>query len=314
MFGFLKRVFGEYGKDKAGQLSAAFAYAAVFSIGPLLLLVISIIGFVYGRRAAQGQLFGQLSSVVGPNTAHTLQNVVARANHTGSGVLALVFGVIGLLLGAGGLTNQLQSSFDTILRAVADPKAGIKFTIYTKFKNIFVVMLAGLVAVASVVLSALVAGLGKGIALELLNAGVSFVVFILILYLLYRVLPDVAIPRGLALKAAALVSILFLAGKVILGFIIGRNGTASAYGAAASLVVLLLWFYYTAQILLLGAEGIKVYGENHKLEFQPKRYTVKLKELDVHAKKDLRGRMLEAFARGYKNKSQLRPAERKNMD
>jgi membrane protein len=303
MFGFVKKVISEYGKDKAGQLSAAFAYVAVFSIGPLLLVVISLIGFIYGKRAAQGQLYGHLSSTFGPSAAHTLQNVVANANHTGSGVLALIVGIIGLLIGAGGLTAQLQSSFDTILRAVADPKSGIKFTIYTKCKNIFVVMLAGLVAVASVVLSALIAGLGKGFALEALNAGVSFAVFIIILYLLYRVLPDVAIPRRLALCVAAMVSVLFLAGKVVLGFIIGRNGTASAYGAAASLVVLLLWFYYTAQILLLGAEGIKVYGENHKLEFRPKRYTVKLKELDVHAKKDLRGRMLEAFARGYKSKS-----------
>jgi membrane protein len=303
MLGFVKRVFSEYGQDKAGQLSAAFAYVAVFSIGPLLLVVISIISFVYGKEAAQGQLINHLSSLVGPTTAHTLQDVVARTSHTGSGVLALIFGIIGLLLGAGGLTAQLQSSFDIILRAVADPKAGIKFTFYTKLKNISVVMAAGLAAVASVVLSALITGLGKGGGLEVLNAGISLAVFLVILYLLYRILPDVVIPRGLALRAAAIVSLLFLAGKVILGFIIGRNGTASAYGAAASLVVLLLWFYYTAQILLLGAEGIKVYGESHRIDFKPKRFAVRLKELDVHAKKDVRGRLLEAFSRGYKAKS-----------
>jgi membrane protein len=306
MFSFTKKVFSEYGRDKAGQLSAAFAYTAIFSIGPLLLVVISIAGLIYGQRAANGQLSGSLSSAFGPSTAKTLQNVVAHSYHSGSNVLALVFGGIGLLLGAGGLTAQLQSSFDTILRAVADPKAGIKFTIYTKLKNISMVIIASLVAMASVVLSALITGLGKGAALEILNAAVSLAVFIAILYLLYRVLPDVAVPRGLALKAAAAVSILFLVGKIVLGVIIGRNGTASAYGAAASLVVLLLWFYYTAQILLLGAEGIKVAGESRKVDFKPKRYTVKLKELDVHAKKDLRGRLLEAFARGYKSKSQNR--------
>lgn len=303
MFGLIKRVFSEYSRDKGGRLSAAFAYTAIFSIGPLLLVVISVVGLIYGQRAANGQLFGSLSSAFGPSTAKTLQNVVAHTYHSGSNVLALVFGVIGLLLGAGGLTAQLQSSFDTILRAVADPKAGIKFTIYTKLKNISMVIIASLVAMASVVLSALITGLGKGAALEILNAAVSLAVFIAILYLLYRVLPDVVVPRGLALKAAAIVSILFLVGKIVLGIIIGRNGTASAYGAAASLVVLLLWFYYTAQILLLGAEGIKVAGENRKVDFKAKRYTIKLKELDVHAKKDLRGRLLEAFARGYKSKS-----------
>jgi membrane protein len=303
MFGFLKRVFSEYGKDKAGQMSAAFAYVGVFSIGPLLLVLVSIVGFVYGQRAASGQLFSQISGAVGPDSAKTLQHLVAHTNHTGSGIVALVFGVIGLLLGAGGLTAQLQNSFDIILRAVADPKAGIRFTIYTKLKNIFVVIAASLIAMASLVLSALVTGLGKGAGWELLNNAVSLIVFIIVLYFIYRVLPDVSVPRPLALKAAAAVSLMFLIGKIILGIIIGHNGTASAYGAAASLVLLLLWFYYTAQILFLGAEGMKVYAEEHKLEFKPKRYAVKRKELDVLNKYDLRGRLLEAFSRGYKSKT-----------
>jgi membrane protein len=303
MFDFIKRVFSEFGQDKAGQMSAAFAYAAVFSIGPLLLVLVSIIGFIYGQQAASGQLFDRLSGAVGPDTARSLQHLVAHTGHTGNGVVALVLGIIGLLLGAGGLTTQLQNSFDTVLRAVPDPKAGIKFTIYTKFKNIFMVMLASVVAVASVVASALIAGLGKGAGLEIINAAVSWAVFIVILYLLYRVLPDVSAPRPLALKTAAAVSLLFLIGKIILGFVIGRNGTAGAYGAAASLVVLLLWFYYTAQILILGAEGMKVYAEKRGLYLPPKRYAVKLKELDVNQKNDLRGRLLAAFARGYKNKS-----------
>jgi membrane protein len=303
MLKFLKRVFTEFGKDKAGLLSSAFAYTAVFSIGPLLLVLVSMVGFVYGREAAQGQLFNQLNGTVGPDTAKSLQNLVAHTNSTGKGVVGLVVGAIGLLLGAGSLTAQLQNSFDIILRAQADPKAGIKFTIYTKLKNIGVVMLGALVALASVVLSAIISAAGKGVLLELLNAGVSFVVFVMVLYLIYRFLPDVRIPRGLALKTAAVVSLMFLIGKIILGLVIGRNGTAGAYGAAASVIVLLLWFYYTAQILLMGAEGIKIYAEDHRLALPAKRFTVKRKTLDVNAKKDLRGRMLEAFARGYKSKS-----------
>jgi membrane protein len=303
MLKFLKRVFTEFGKDKVGLLSSAFAYTAVFSIGPLLLVLVSMVGFVYGREAAQGQLFNQLNGTVGPDTAKSLQNLVAHTNSTGKGVVGLVVGAIGLLLGAGSLTAQLQNSFDIILRAQADPKAGIKFTIYTKLKNIGVVMLGALVALASVVLSAIISAAGKGVLLELLNAGVSFVVFVMVLYLIYRFLPDVRIPRGLALKTAAVVSLMFLIGKIILGLVIGRNGTAGAYGAAASVIVLLLWFYYTAQILLMGAEGIKIYAEDRRLALPAKRFTVKRKTLDVNAKKDLRGRMLEAFARGYKSKS-----------
>jgi membrane protein len=303
MLAAAKKIFGEYSKDKAGQIAAAFAYVAVFSIGPLLLVLLSIVGFIYGQKAASGQLFGQLSGVVGPDTAKTLQNLAAHTNHSGKSAAALAFGIVGLLLGAIGITAQLQNGFDTILRAAADPKAGIKFTIYTKLKNISLVIVASAVAVASVVLSAVIDKVGKGFGLELLNSLASWLVFIAILYLIYRVLPDAAVPRGLAAKTAVAVSLMFLIGKVILGFVIGRNGTASAYGAAASLVVLLLWFYYTGQILLLGAEGIKVYGQSHKLDFLPKRYAVKLKELDVYQKKDIRGRLLEAFSRGYKSKS-----------
>jgi membrane protein len=303
MLNFAKRVFSEYGKDKISQLSAAFAYTAIFSIGPLLLVFISIIGFIYGRRAASGQLYGQLSDAIGPGAADSVQRIVAHAGSTGGGVVALVFGIIGVILGAGAITGQLQRSFDQILRAVPDPKAGIKFTVYTKLKNFMVVVAGSLVVLASLVASSLFNGFGKSAWLDVLNNGVSFLVFIAALYLVYRFLPDVSVPRQLAAKTAVVVSLLFLVGKIVLGIIIGRAAKASAYGAAASLVALLLWFYYSGQMLMLGAEGIKVYGDNHKLVFPAKRYAVKLKELDVHAKKDLRGRLLEAFARGYKSKS-----------
>lgn len=303
MFGFVKRVFSEYGKDKVGQLSAAFAYTAIFSIGPLLLVFISIVGFIYGQRAASGQLYSQLSGTIGPGAADAVQRIVAHASSTGGSVISLIFGIIGVIIGATAITGQLQQAFDQILRAIPDPKAGIKFTVYTKIKNFMIVVIGSLVVLASLVISSLFNGFGKSAWLDVLNNGVSFLVFIATLYLVYRFLPDVSVPRKLAVKTAVVVSLLFLAGKIVLGIIIGRSAKASAYGAAASLVALLLWFYYSGQILMLGAEGIKVYAEDHKIIFKPKRFTVKLKELDVNAKKDLRGRLLEAFARGYKNKS-----------
>ena len=142
--GFIKDVFQSFGKDKVGQLSAAFAYSALFSIGPLLLVLVSVIGFIYGERATQGQLASQLSGTFGPDTAKTLQNVIAHTHQSGGGVLALVIGIIGMLLGAAGITTQLQNSFNSILCVVPDPKGGIKRTIYVKVRMPYLSSLAAL--------------------------------------------------------------------------------------------------------------------------------------------------------------------------
>jgi membrane protein len=163
--------------------------------------------------------------------------------------------------------------------------------------------------IVSVVVSALVSGLGQRLhahfgvpafAIESLNTGVSLLIFIGIIYLIYKVLPDVYVPKKIVLAASLYVSLLFIISKIVLGIIIGRNATASAYGAATSIIVLLLWFYYTAQILLLGAEGIKVYGDNHALVYKAKKYTLKRRTINLDLKDDLKGRALEKFAQGIK--------------
>lgn len=309
---FLKQVFQNFSEDKVGQLSAAFAYVAVFSIGPLLLVLISILSLVFGEKAAQGQLYAQLADVVGPSTAKTLQDVVAHSHQSGSGP-ALMIGIIGVLLAATALTNQLQVAFNTIFKIVPDPASGgWKRTVYVKLKNVVITLLAGVAVAASVIISALINGLGDSlnryfsvppIGLEIINNLGSLVVFTVVLYLIYRVVPDAQIPRKVVIITSLIVSLLFLAGKIVLGIIIGRNGTAGAYGAAASLVTLLLWVYYSAQILLLGAEGMKVYAFKNSLVYRPKKHNLKRDtiHIDHHG---LPGRLTEAFTRGYRKKSE----------
>jgi membrane protein len=312
LFKFLKQVFSEFGGHKAGTLSAAFAYIAIFAIGPVLLILISVVGFVYGEKAASGQLFSQLSGIVGPSAARSIQNAVAHTSQSGVGAIAFIAGTIGTLLAASGLSTQLQNSFNIIFDAVPDPKASIKRTVYTKIKNIILLIGTGLVVIISIVLSTIMSALGNRLnehfgvppfLVESLNTGVSLLIFVAILYLLYKFLPDVYIPKKIVLSAASLVSLLFLVGKIILGIIIGKNATASAYGAAASVIILLLWFYYTAQILLLGAEGMKVYGDNRGLIYKAKKYTLKRRRLIIDLGDDLLGRSIEKFALGYKKSS-----------
>jgi membrane protein len=313
---FLKKVFSEFSEDKGGTLSAAFAYTAIFAIGPLLLIIISIVGFIYGEKAASGQLFSQLSGIVGASAAKSIQNAVNNVHQSGNGFFAFIIGLVGTLLAATGLSSQLQNSFNKIFDVVPDPKSNIKRTVYTKLKNIILIVSTGLVVVASIVLSTIVTAIGNRLhdhfgappfVIESFNTAVSLVIFVAILYVIYKALPDVFIPKKITLAAAFVISLLFMVGKIVLGIIIGRNATASAYGAAASIIVLLLWFYYTAQILLLGAEGIKVYGDNHALVYNLKKYSLKRKTLNVDVDGNLLGRLVEKFTQGYKRQSQTKP-------
>jgi membrane protein len=305
-FKFVRQVFSLFGQDKVGQLSAAFAYIAIFSLGPLLLVVINVVGHLFGQEAASGTLFNQLSSSLGSQTAKTLQSLVANTHKSSNGTLALAAGAIGLVLGATGLTMQLQNSFDSIFGVVPDPAGGIKRTIYVKVKNAVLIVIGGAAAMISLISSALIVGVAKKTShqmgmptfiLEVIDDALSFFVFSAILFGIYKILPSVRLPTSLVTKTALAVSMMFLLGKIVLGIIIGRNGTASAYGAAASLVTLLLWIYYSGQILFLGAEGMKAYGVNNSLNFIPKKFNLKRQAI-VYDSKGHKAKLLDAFIRG----------------
>jgi membrane protein len=311
LFRYLKQVISEFGQDKAGQLSAALAYTSIFAIAPLMLLVISVVGFFLGEKAVAGQLYDQLQGVVGSQAAKTIQDAVIHTHQSQHGTLAFVVGFVGTLLAAAALTGQLQHAFDVIFSVVPNPKAGFKNTVYTKFKNALILIIGSLVITASLLASALISSVGKGLqarygtpafTLQVTNIAVSLAVFILIIYLMYRVLPDVVLPRKNVAAASVVIGLLFLLGKVILGYVIGHNGTASAYGAAASLIVLLLWFYYMGQIIFIGAEGIKVYLNNRGHIYKSKRYTLRRKTINIEADNNLAGRSAEAFAHGFTKK------------
>lgn len=305
---FVKAVLKEFGQDKVGQMSAAFAYTALFSIGPLLLVVISVVGFVLGAKAASGQLFDSLAGVVGADTARTLQDLVAALHKSSNGVFALVIGLIGTLLGAAAISTQLQNSFDTIFRVVPDPAGGIKRTLYIKLKNVLLVLLGSLAVAASAAASTILTNISGRVAdtlnmptvvLEPVNSIVSLLVFTVLLYGVYRLIPNAQIPRRNALAAGLVIAVLFLIGKYVLALVIGNNGTASAYGAAASLITLLLWVYYSSQIMFIGAEGLKVYAYHRSQEYMPKRFALKRETIDLDGE-GLSNKLLQSFVRGLR--------------
>ena len=257
-------------------------------------------------------MFSQLSGTVGPETAKSLQSAVAHTHQSANGGLALVLGGLGVLLASAALTTQLQNAFNIIFGVVPASGGGIKKTIYrtlyVKAKNILVIVVGGLVVAASVLASTLISGLGSKVqdqfglpafTLQIVNNLASLLIFTCLLYLIYKLIPDLKVPHRVVLMASLVVALLFIFGKILLGIIIGNNGTASAYGAAASLVTLLLWIYYSAEILFLGAEGIKVYAQHHGMLLDTKKFNVKQQSVEINTG-GYKSKWLQAFSNGYK--------------
>jgi len=314
-FKFIKTTLEELGRDRGSLLAAAFAYTGIFALIPAMIVVISIAGIVYGQKAAEGQLFSNFTDIVGSSTGSTVQHAIAHVHQSSHSTLALAIGVTGSLIAASALTSQLRSSFDIIFSVVPEEGGGIKRMVYEKVKNVLILVIGSLFVAASVVATSLLSAAGAKLAahigtpagtLQAINLLASFISFIIFLYVVYRVFPDVKLPRKVVFTAAVLVGVLFLIGKLVLGWVIGHNGTASAYGTAASLITLLLWFYYTGEILFIGAEGIKVYANSHELKFHTKSRSARQKTINIKAKNDLAGEAVEKFARGFTKQNRRR--------
>ncbi len=311
LFKFLKQVFSEFGKDKGSQMSAAFSYTCIFAVVPLMVVVIAIAGSIFGQSAVEGTLYTHLKDVVGPSAASTIQHAVIHAQQSAHNSRVLVLALIGSVLAAAALTNQLQNSFDTIFAVVPDPKGGIMRFVYVKLKNALTLIAGSLIVAALIAVSAIISAAGQTISdhfgmpsqtIQIINTLGSLAIFIIVLYLIYYVLPDVKIRKKTLFYTSVILGFMFLAGKVILGWVIGHNGTATAYGAAASLITLLLWFYYTSQILFLGAESMKVYGNNRGVIYKSKRYTLKQKTINIKTKNNVQGQAVEKFSQGFTRK------------
>ena len=259
----------EFSDDKAPRLGAALAYYTMFSIAPLLLVVIAIAGFVFGPEAARGEIFAQTRGLIGAEGAGALQDMVRSAAKPKSGTIATIIGIATLLLGASGVFGQLKDALNTIWEVKPPESRGAWGFLRERFLSLAMVLGVGFLLLVSLVLDTAVSALGKfagnrlpggealwhGIEL-LLSFGVVTVLFAMI----FRFLPDIRIAWRDVWLGAAFTALLFVVGKFALGFYLGKKATASSYGAAGSLVVLLLWVYYSAQILFFGAEVTQVYA------------------------------------------------------
>lgn len=273
----LKETFQEWNEDKASRLAAALAYYTAFSIAPLVLLAIAITGILLGEKAAQGTVFAQLEGLLGPETAAAIEGAVTNSQKPGANALSAVIGLLTLVWSAGNVFGQLQDALNTIWEVKPKPTSLVG-TVKRRFVPLSLVFGIGFLLLVSLVLSAGLAAVGQffnhllpgsEIVWQVLNFIFSLVVISFLFAGMYKYLPDVTIAWKDVWAGAAVTALLFTIGKTLIGLYLGHASVGSTYGAAGSLLVFLVWVYYSAQILFFGAEFTQVYAHHRGSQIVP---------------------------------------------
>lgn len=269
----LQETFAEWSQDKASRLAAALAYYTVFSLAPLLIIAIAIAGFFFGEDAARGEIIGQIQGLVGKDGATVIQTAIENASRSEEGGTLASFLSIGVLLfGASGVFAELQDALNTIWEVEPQQSAGIGEFIRRRFLTFAMILGIGFLLLVSLVISAALAGInhlttnllpGSELLWEVINFFVSFGVITLLFATIYKLLPDVKITWSDVWIGAAITALLFVIGKYLIGLYLGNSSFSSTYGAAGSIIIVLVWAYYSAQILFFGAEFTQVYARRY---------------------------------------------------
>lgn len=259
-----------WSSDNVPRLGASLAYYTLFSIAPVLIIAMAIAGFFFGAEAVRGEIVGQIQGVVGENGARALEGLIEGASKRGTGIVAIIVGSVTFLLAATGVFLELQNALNTIFRVKVKAGSNVSALVRARLRSFGLVMSLGFVLLVSLGVSATLAAVsgwigtgpqGLTILWQVVNVVVSFGVITLLFAVIYRFLPDVKLLWRHVWIGAVMTALLFTIGKQLLAWYLGRSSTTSSYGAAGSVMVLLLWVYYSAQIILFGAELTRVYTE-----------------------------------------------------
>jgi membrane protein len=274
----LRQTFTEWSEDRAPQLGAALAFYTAISIAPLLVISLAIASLFFGEEAARGEVQNQMQSMVGDQGAQAVEEMITNASKPETGTLAAILGVLTLLFGASGVFGELQQSLNIIWDVERRPGRGIWGAIKDRFFSIVMVFGIAFLLLVSLVLSAALTAmgtltdqlpdslhwLGQG-----LHLGASFILITLLFAMLFKYVPDVKIAWRDVWLGAVVTAALFTVGKFAIGLYLGHSSMASSYGLAGSFVVLLVWVYYSAQILFFGAELTQVYANRYGSRIVP---------------------------------------------
>jgi membrane protein len=267
--------FAVWQRHNGSRLAASLSFYTLLSLAPLLLIVVSIAGLVFGRQAAQSQLLWQIQQLAGSQGANAIQPLLQGARDTTQGILASVLGLIMFLFGASGVLVELRNALNTIWEAPVRSRPALQMITYLireRLMTFGLVLSIGFLLIVSLAVNAWIAALGtfsaqhlKGFegVLQVVNSLVSFVVITGLFAAIYKILPEVRIEWQDVILGSIVTSLLFTAGKLLIGLYLGKATFASTYGAAASVVILIVWIYYSAQIFFFGAAFTKVFANHY---------------------------------------------------
>lgn len=271
IWSLVKETFSAWSDDRAPSMGAALAYYTVFSLAPLLMIVTALAGVVFGPDAVRGEIVGELRNLVGEAGAKAVEQMILHAWNPSTSLWASVVGAATLLLGATSAFVELQDDLDRIWGAKPLIGNGLLNFIKARFLSFGMILAIGFLLLVSLILSAALNALGNvwsgwfanvSYVLEVLNFVVSFSIITALFALIYKFLPHTPVAWEEVWIGAAVTSLLFVVGKTVIGFYLGSSSVTSVFGAAGAVVVLFVWFYYSSQIFLLGAEFTKVYAKH----------------------------------------------------
>jgi membrane protein len=270
--------------DDAPRLGASLAYYTLFAIAPVLLVATAIAGMVFGAEAVRGEIVGQLDQLVGREGAHAVQSLLEGASQRRAGILATVVGSIAFVVAATGAFLELQAALNTIWRVKPNPGVNLKAFVIDRLRSFGLVVAIGFLLMVSLAVTAALAALsgwlsGRSPTIPLVWSGVSMLVSLIVTMalfaLLYRVLPDVHLRWRDVTTGAFVTAVLFTIGQQFIGLYLGQSSVVSSYGATGSVMILLLWVYYSCQILLFGAEFTRAYALRQGTNPQPESFAEK---------------------------------------
>lgn len=287
----LKNTFSGFSDNKVTKLSASLAYYTIFAMAPLMIIIISLSGIFLGRDAVEGKIYNQLAGFVGSDTAIQLQQIIKNASLAGKSKMAAIIGGITLLVAATTVFAEIQESINMIWGLKPKPKRGWVKMLLNRVLSFSVIISLGFLLLVSLSITTLIDGFSASlrahfpdvtvVVFYVVNLLITLIVITMIFAVIFKILPDAKIKWKDIMAGAITTAVLFMLGKFAISFYISKSNVGSTYGAAGSLVILLLWVYYSAIILYFGAEFTKAFALKYGSEIHPDEYAVTTKTVEV---------------------------------